>query len=137
METPEERRAAGKPEVGTIRLRTEVVGQRFVIEIADDGRGIQWQRVAASARKAGLPAATREDLFIALFKDGISTVEIANELSGRGIGLGATKAACEALGGSLRVDSTEGRGTRFELSWPLSILSRGPGSDRALPRRVA
>jgi two-component system, chemotaxis family, sensor kinase CheA len=122
LEAPEERRVAGKSDAGTIRLRTEVVGPRLVMEIADDGRGIQWDRVADHARKAGLNAETRDDLMMALFTTGISTKEVANEYSGRGIGLSVVKAACEALGGEVHVDSTEGKGTCFELSWPLHTM---------------
>jgi two-component system, chemotaxis family, sensor kinase CheA len=126
LESPEDRRAAGKPDAGTLRLRTEVVDQRFIVEISDDGRGIDWQRLADSARRAGLPAETREHLMAALFATGITTKEVANEYSGRGIGLGAAKASCERLGGTMRVESTEGRGTRFEMSWPASILMEEP-----------
>lgn len=122
LEAPEERRVAGKSDAGTIRLRTEVVGPRLVMEIADDGRGIQWDRVADHARKAGLNAETRDDLMMALFTTGISTKEVANEYSGRGIGLSVVKRACEALGGEVHVDSTAGKGTCFELSWPLHTM---------------
>ena len=81
---------------------------------------------AASARKAGLVTDTPSDLLEALFKTGISTKEVANEYSGRGIGFGAVKVACERLGGTMKVISTSGQGTQIEMSWPASILTQDP-----------
>jgi two-component system, chemotaxis family, sensor kinase CheA len=122
LEPPEARRALGKPEAGTIRMSTCVVGDRFVIEIDDDGAGIKWQQVAESARKAGLPHGSQPELLEALFETGVSTKETVDEYSGRGIGFGAVRKTCERMGGALRVDSDEGKGTKIALSWPLSAL---------------
>ncbi|MEO8553944.1 MAG: ATP-binding protein, partial [Kofleriaceae bacterium] len=88
------------------------------ITLADDGRGIDWEAIRAKAEREGLPTATREDLIAALFADGLSTRDQASEVSGRGVGLGALRAAVAALGGTVDVASTPGAGTRFELRFP-------------------
>ncbi len=125
LETPSERVAAGKSPAGTIDLETRITGDRFVITLADDGRGIDWARVATAAAARGLPAATRAELIEALFHDGLSTAAVVSSVSGRGVGMGAVRAACQALGGSIDVRSESGRGTAFEFHFPVEVMAPG------------
>ncbi len=119
IETTEQRLAAGKSRHATLVLRTAEEGGRLVIEVRDDGRGIDWEQVRVRAEKAGLPWETRSDLEKALFVDGVSTSSVASDLSGRGVGMGALLHAAEALGGKLVLDSQPGEGTRIRMSFPL------------------
>jgi len=112
LETPDERHAGGKPAAGALELNGSVEGSDLLIEIGDDGRGIDWTAVEARAAELGLAHATREDLVEALFVDGLSTAASVTQFSGRGVGMGAVRAACEALGGTVSVTSEPGRGTR-------------------------
>lgn len=118
LEEAAERVAVGKGEAPRIWLRTRLEEGWFVVEIEDDGRGVDWERVREKALSLGLPAGRREDLVQALFADGISTREVATELSGRGVGLAAVRGACEALGGTVEVRSAMLRGTCFRFRFP-------------------
>jgi two-component system, chemotaxis family, sensor kinase CheA len=115
LETPEERARAGKPAEGVLRLATRVERDQFIIEIADDGKGIEWKSVAQKASEKGLPHGTEPQLIEALFQDGITTSSQVNEYSGRGIGMGAARSACQARGGTVRISSQPGQGTRVEF----------------------
>jgi two-component system chemotaxis sensor kinase CheA len=117
LESAEDRMAAGKPEAGTIRLAASLDDGVVKIEVADDGRGVAWDRVRDKARAAGLPAETREDLERALFSDGLSTADHVSETSGRGVGLAAVQAAVRAIGGRVAVTSEAGAGTRFTFTF--------------------
>jgi HPt (histidine-containing phosphotransfer) domain-containing protein/anti-sigma regulatory factor (Ser/Thr protein kinase) len=134
LETVEDRVAAGKTAPGTVALRTFEEKERLIIEIADDGRGIDWERVATRAARAGLPATSSHDLERALFVDGISTAAAITEISGRGVGMGALLSATEELGGSLSIESTLHQGTTMRFSFPISA-QRGP--DPAQPSAIA
>jgi signal transduction histidine kinase len=118
-ESAAERRAAGKPEVGKLSLRARELDSTLIIEVEDDGRGIDWDRVRARALELGLPAQDQQDLELALFADGLSTRSEATEISGRGIGLSAVLASCRALGGTVSVRSKRGAGTCFQFKIPL------------------
>jgi two-component system chemotaxis sensor kinase CheA len=120
LEPAEARVAAGKPAEGTLALRTFEEKDRIIVEIADDGRGIDWKMLAERAASAGLPAQTPEDLHSALFADGVSTVATVTDLSGRGIGMGALLEGTRALGGELAVHSVSGQGTCLRFSFPES-----------------
>ncbi len=122
LETPDERTAAGKLAPGTLTVRTFADDSELVVSLEDDGRGIDWDRVATSARKHGLPHQTRADLEAVLFADGISTKEVTTELSGRGVGMGAVLAEVRDLGGQLSVSTTSGRGTRWTASFPRCVM---------------
>jgi two-component system chemotaxis sensor kinase CheA len=133
LETSAQRQALGKPVPARVDLRTVLRDGRFTIEVADDGRGIDWSGIAERARSARLPVATQTDLTDALFAPGLSTAKQVSELSGRGVGLSIVKAACDQLGGSIGVDSEPGAGTTFRFSWPASRIesratSGAPGS---------
>jgi two-component system chemotaxis sensor kinase CheA len=118
IEAPEERERASKARVGNLALVAREVGDRIVIEVSDDGRGIDWERVRALATSRGLAAATDQDLTAALFGGGLSTKSEATIYSGRGAGLSACYWACHEMGGTLTVSSVPGRGTTFRFSIP-------------------
>jgi two-component system chemotaxis sensor kinase CheA len=120
IESPDERREAGKPEVGRLSLRARTEAACVCIEIEDDGRGIDWERVKAKALELGLPTADQRDLERALFADGLSTRSEVTELSGRGVGMAAVLMSCHALGGTLEVHSTRAAGTLIRLKVPIA-----------------
>lgn len=117
LETPDERAGVGKSVHGLLRLKAKG-GAALTLELADDGKGIDWSRVAAKAAAAGLPNATQEQLVDALFSDGVSTKDEVSETSGRGIGLAQVKESVLALNGKLTVLSDVGKGTTFRFELP-------------------
>jgi two-component system, chemotaxis family, sensor kinase CheA len=125
IETPDQRAAAGKPPQGTILLSAEHRSGRIVIEIADDGDGIDRDRVVAKARQRGLvgPDATLspEEIDDLIFMPGFSTAEAVSDISGRGVGLDVVRRNIHALGGRISVTSSAGLGSRFTLSLPLTL----------------
>lgn len=123
LEPAAERLAHGKPAVGTIGLRTLVRDNRFVVEIADDGPGIDWTKVARKATELGLPAATAANLREALFCDGVSTAADVTDISGRGLGMGALRAATVALGGELEIETQAKRGTTLRIVFPKDAMN--------------
>jgi two-component system chemotaxis sensor kinase CheA len=123
LETAEERKRSGKSAQAFIALRTCVRGDRFVIEVADDGRGIDWGRIAAKAVAMGIPSTTEEQLRAAIFQDGVSTATQVTDLSGRGIGMGALRAATLSLGGELGIETRLGLGTTLRMSFPIDRMA--------------
>lgn len=122
IEPTKDRLAAGKNGSGAIMLRSYEDEQRVVIEVADDGRGIDWQRVAEKAAAAGLPSQTPNDLERALFSDGLSTAADISDISGRGVGMGALLQATQGLGGEVTIQSKPQQGTTFRFVFPPSAL---------------
>ena len=128
IEAPEERIAAGKPACGTVRLAARQEGDHIVIEIADDGTGIDPEKVRRAAVRKGYlsPAdaehvSDREALFL-IFEPGFSTSSIITEISGRGVGMDVVREfVVEQLKGSLDVHSYVGQGTTFQLVIPLTL----------------
>ncbi|HTQ44755.1 MAG TPA: nitrate- and nitrite sensing domain-containing protein [Polyangiaceae bacterium] len=114
------RTAAGKPACGHLALRARLEAGSVVVEIADDGAGIDWERLAERARAAGVPAGTRSQLERAIFTAGVSSAESVTQLSGRGVGLAAVWDATVALGGTVRVASVRGKETRFVFRLPVA-----------------
>ncbi|HSU42488.1 MAG TPA: nitrate- and nitrite sensing domain-containing protein, partial [Polyangiaceae bacterium] len=114
----EERLRRGKPARTRVELSATSNASALVIEIKDDGPGIDWTRLAKRARAAGLPVATRADLIRALTTDGVSTASSVTETSGRGVGMSVVLAACTRLNGKLLIDSEAGQGTRFRFVFP-------------------
>lgn len=129
IETQDERRRGGKPEVATLLLRAYLQGETFYVEVSDDGRGVQWDRLAERARSEGMPAETRAQLIEALFNRGISSRSEVSQYSGRGVGMSAVWAACQALGGQIKLASQPARGTTIQFRF---AVARGDGpEDRA------
>lgn len=118
IEAPEERERAGKGRAGRLALVAKEAGDRIVLEVSDDGRGVDWEGVRALATSRGLPAATDQELVAALLAGGLSTKSEATIYSGRGAGLSACYWACKEMGGTLTVSSSPGRGTTFRFSIP-------------------
>jgi HPt (histidine-containing phosphotransfer) domain-containing protein len=129
LESPAERTALGKGP-GTLRLRAFFNGARFAIELSDDGRGINWDKVRDKARAAGLPSETHEELLAALLTDGVTTRDAVSDVSGRGVGMGALTAACAAMDGQVSVESIAGRGTTWRFEFP-SHVAKAPRERRA------
>ncbi|UOQ76912.1 chemotaxis protein CheA [Hymenobacter sp. 5516J-16] len=131
LETPEEREAAGKSAQGHLTLSAQTERDDVLIQVRDDGRGINVESVRRKAIERGLvPAATAANLdddavrdF--LFEPGFSMAQEVTEISGRGVGLDVVKLAIDSLGGQLRVDSVLGEGTTFTLVLPTSIAVKG------------
>jgi two-component system chemotaxis sensor kinase CheA len=124
IEAPEQRRARGKAECARLDLVTEMDERGLLIEIKDDGPGISWDKVRARGRAAGLPVETHDDLVGCLFHLGISTKDVVTEASGRGLGLAVLKRAADAMGGQVKVDSSEGRGTALQVRFSTETVNR-------------
>lgn len=127
IEAPAQREAAGKPAQGSMQLSTELVGAELVISIADDGRGIDWDKVAARAHERGLATATQADLENALFAPGFSTSNSISTVSGRGIGMTALQVAVLEAGGVIELRSTSGHGTTLVCRLPMPMTARAAG----------
>jgi two-component system, chemotaxis family, sensor kinase CheA len=125
VESPEKRREAGKPEQGTITLSAAHRSGRVVIEIIDDGAGINRDRVRQIAVDKGLIPADAEltlsEIDALLFLPGFSTAKEVSALSGRGVGMDVVKRAIQALGGRVSISSVRGKGTTFTISLPLTL----------------
>lgn len=125
LEGPEERLAAGKSEQGTITLSAAQVGGEIQITVADDGRGLNRERILAKARERGLvkPDAEPEGsaLWKVIFQPGFSTAETVTNLSGRGVGMDVLNTTMKELRGHINVESVAGRGTKVCLSIPLTL----------------
>jgi len=125
IEPPEERRARGKPEEGTVLLRAYHKGGNIVIEISDDGRGLDPEKILKRAREQGLVAEGEElsdkEVLHLIFRPGFSTAEEVTDVSGRGVGMDVVKKAVEKLRGRIEVESTSGEGSTFTLRLPLTL----------------
>lgn len=125
LETPDQREAAGKPRDGVITLSAQHRSGRVVIEISDDGAGINRKKVLSKAIANGLvpPEAQLSDSEIdnLLFLPGFSTADQVSALSGRGVGMDVVKSAIQALGGRISITSAPGKGTSFSISLPLTL----------------
>ena len=125
VESPEERRAAGKPPAATLRLGASASGETVVIEIADDGRGIDAERVAARARQVGLPVPAgpldNATLLELISAPGFSTRDESDRVSGRGFGMNVVRKTLQELGGSMQLETDRGHGTKFTIELPLTL----------------
>jgi two-component system chemotaxis sensor kinase CheA len=125
LEKPETRIAAGKPEEGTVRLSALHRSGRIVIEISDDGAGINRPRVRQIAVDKGLIAAdaqlSDDEIDNLIFLPGFSTASEISDISGRGVGMDVVKRSIQALGGRISISSRPGRGSTFTMSLPLTL----------------
>jgi two-component system chemotaxis sensor kinase CheA len=125
IEMPEARRAAGKPEAGTVHLNAYHKGGNIVIEIRDDGAGVNRRRVLEKARARGLVGEGEqpgdEAILDLLFQPGFSTAETVSDISGRGVGMDVVRRNIKDLGGSVEIRSEEGQGTLFTIRLPLTL----------------
>lgn len=121
IESPAVRRDAGKPENAILRFDARLDPSELVIEISDDGRGIDEDAVRRAAEARGERATSEAEITAALFADGLSTAATISEISGRGVGLAAVREACERAGGSVDVAWCVGGGTTFRFTFPASV----------------
>ena len=132
IESAEERVAAGKAPTGTLTINTAIDGERFIVSIADDGRGIAWESIRDAARCHGLPSESQQDLVNALFKDGVSTAKTVTDTSGRGVGMSAIRQATHKLGGEITIHTQANQGTEFRFEFPITAMA--PETNSLLSR---
>ncbi|TXH38266.1 MAG: hybrid sensor histidine kinase/response regulator [Rhodospirillaceae bacterium] len=127
LETPEERRRAGKPETGKVTLNAFHEGGHIIIEISDDGRGLSLAKIKSKAVQNGLASEaelesmTDQQIQQFIFKAGFSTAAKVTSVSGRGVGMDVVKTNIEKIGGTVEMRSTEGKGTTFVIKIPLTL----------------
>jgi len=137
IEGPAERVAKGKPENGTITLVASHQGGSIVIEVRDDGKGLNRQKLLQKAREKGIDAPdtlTDNEVWNLIFAPGFSTAEVVTDVSGRGVGMDVVKKNITALGGSVDIDSAEGYGMSVKVRLPLTLaimdgMSVGVGDE--------
>ena len=125
IESAEDRRAAGKPEEGRVLLKAANEGNMIVIEIADDGKGIDVDSVKAKAVERGIlspnKVLTDVEAFNLIFEPGFSTAKQVTAISGRGVGLDVVRRSIDKLNGTVTVNSEKGKGTKFTIKLPLTL----------------
>ncbi|MFC0677045.1 chemotaxis protein CheA [Lysobacter korlensis] len=124
LEMPDERKAAGKDENGTITLNAQHQGGHILIEITDDGRGMNRERILSKAREKGLAVPenpTDGQVWDLVFAPGFSTAEALTELSGRGVGMDVVKKNILSLGGAVEIRSAPGKGSTISIRLPLTL----------------
>ncbi|HFK2922073.1 TPA: Hpt domain-containing protein [Stenotrophomonas maltophilia] len=125
LEAPEQRRAAGKPEEGEIAIRLHREGSEIVLEVADDGAGLDREAIRRRAIERGLLGAdaqpTEQELDNLIFASGFSTADQVSQLAGRGVGMDVVRNEVRQLGGSVDIQSVRGQGVRFTLRLPQTL----------------
>lgn len=125
IETPEVRAAAGKPESGTLRLNAFHKGGNIVIEISDDGAGLNKDKILSKAKERGLvkgdEALSDEKIYELIFMPGFSTAEAVSDVSGRGVGMDVVRRNIKSLNGKIEIESQAGRGTTIRIRLPLTL----------------
>jgi two-component system chemotaxis sensor kinase CheA len=124
LETPEARLAAGKPAAGTITLTAMHQGGSILIEVSDDGAGLNRERILGKARERGLPAhdaMTDAEVWQLIFEPGFSTADAITDVSGRGVGMDVVKRNIAQMNGNVSIESTAGQGTRMTIRLPLTM----------------
>ena len=124
LESPADREAAGKPAAGTLRLAASQRGGSVLIEVSDDGRGLDRQRILAAAADRGIQVLADlpdSQVWPLIFEPGLSTAQQVTDLSGRGVGMDVVKRNIEAMGGLIELFSTPGEGTTVRVSVPLTL----------------
>jgi two-component system chemotaxis sensor kinase CheA len=122
LESADERRLDGKPLIGSIRLAAHIVDDDLVIEIADDGKGLDADAILAKARSKGMvPQDVRppnQELYLLIFESGFSTAAQVTAISGRGVGMDVVRREIEALNGRIEIKSRSGYGSTFRIILP-------------------
>ena len=124
IETPEKRIAAGKMAKGTITLRAFHQGGSIVIEVGDDGAGLNREKILAKAKERGISVhddMTDQEVWMLIFEAGFSTAETVTDVSGRGVGMDVVKRNIQNMGGRIEIDSVFGVGTRITIRLPLTL----------------
>jgi two-component system chemotaxis sensor kinase CheA len=125
IESPEERKAKGKPETGNITFRAYQKGNHVVIEVSDDGKGIDLEKVKRKAIERGILSperqVSREELLELIFTPGFSTKDAVTEISGRGVGMDVVRDKIASIGGFVDLETFEDRGTTFRLTIPITL----------------
>ncbi|OPY05893.1 MAG: Chemotaxis protein CheA [Syntrophus sp. PtaB.Bin001] len=125
LETAEERLKCGKPEKGLIQLKAYHRGGNFVIEISDDGRGLNKEKILKKALDNhvvnNVEGLTDQEIYRMIFLPGFSTAEKVTDVSGRGVGMDVVRQAIEKLRGKIEIESTPGKGTTFITRFPLTM----------------
>jgi len=127
LEMPEDRKKAGKPEVGKIVLNAFHEGGHIIIEISDDGRGLGIQRIKSKAIQNGLATEAEieqmgdQQIAQFIFRAGFSTAEKVTSVSGRGVGMDVVKTNIEKIGGTIELKTVDGKGTTFTIKIPLTL----------------
>ena len=137
IELPAERAARGKPETGTLTLVASHQGGSIVIEVRDDGKGLNRAKLISKAREKGIDAPdsmTDNEVWNLIFAPGFSTAEVVTDVSGRGVGMDVVKKNITALGGTVDIDSAEGYGMSVKVRLPLTLaimdgMSVGVGDE--------
>jgi two-component system chemotaxis sensor kinase CheA len=137
IELPADRLAKGKPEVGTITLVASHQGGSIVIEVRDDGRGLNRDKLIAKARERGIDvhdSMSDQDAYGLIFAPGFSTADVVTDVSGRGVGMDVVKKNITSLGGTVEIDSAEGYGMTVRVRLPLTLaimdgMSVGVGEE--------
>ncbi len=131
IETPSERLSAGKPRAGTIRLRAERSGDKVLIEVSDDGRGIELEKVKLRAlekhliSKQDAEKISEEDVIALLGHPGLSTTQTVTDMSGRGVGINVVISKIESFDGTVKIRTKRNVGTTFTLTLPMSLAIIG------------
>jgi two-component system, chemotaxis family, sensor kinase CheA len=124
IETPEERIAKGKNPLGTITLKAAHQGGNIVIEVSDDGAGLNRERIIAKAREKGMPVSDNmsdADVWQIIFAPGFSTAAVVTDVSGRGVGMDVVKRNIEGIGGRVEIISQQGQGSAITIRLPLTL----------------
>ena len=125
IESPEERQRAGKPAAGVVRIEASQVGDRVVVRLRDDGRGLQREKIVARAIERGLIATgvgmSDSEVFELIFSPGFSTADEVSEVSGRGVGMDVVRRNLMSMRGRTLIESTAGRGSTFTIELPLTL----------------
>lgn len=144
IEMPDEREKLGKPRVGTVKLAAYPEGNRVVVTLSDDGKGLNPQMIKESAERKGIDTTglSDEELQQLIFHPGFSTAAKVTGISGRGVGMDAVKEKISSLNGTIETISEVGKGTTFKIVLPLtlsiiqSLLVRSGGETFAMPQAI-
>ncbi len=137
LESDEERQSANKPVPGAMELSIVATGHEIVVEVRDDGSGIDWDLVREQAAARQLPCRTRADLERALFSDRFTTRDHVSQVSGRGVGLAAVEHVVTAMGGRIELESTRGVGTTWRFRFPEAFLTHSQSVPPSRPANAS